>query len=407
MKIAYLCNVYPAPTHTFIRREINGLEECGIDVERITIRRSESSLPTPEDREELERTFGILECGIPNLLMNMVSVFVRNPLKMILTGWLALRLGIRSEAGVFKHIAYLGEACVVLRYAHRKNFTHIHAHFGTNAAMVAMLVRRLGGPTFSFMIHGQGEWDCPEFLHLQQKVEDSEFVTVISDFARSQTYRWAKVEHWDKVHVVRCGVDRSFISHAISPVPDVSRLVMIGRLGRTKGHLILLEALQRLVNQGTDFHMLLVGDGPLRDIIELQIDERGLHDFVEIAGWMDNNSVREELLASRAVVLPSFCEGLPVVIMEALALARPVICTRVGGVSELVVNGENGWIVNAGNVDELTDALEKMLNTPVDELSKMGLAGRESVLQNHDSLAEAAKLAELLRSHCDHRQGST
>jgi len=407
MKIAFLCNIYPAPTHTFIRREINGLEERGIEVERMTIRRSESALLTPEDREELERTFGILERGISYLLANMLIVSIRSPLRMMRTTLRTLHLGIRSQAGLAKHIAYLGEACVVLRHAQRKRFTHIHAHFGKNATTVAMLVRNLGGPTFSFMIHGPGEWDCPEFLHLRQKVEDAEFVTAISDFAKSQTYRWSNPECWGKVHVVRCGVDRSFISHAVSPVPDVSRLVMIGRLAPSKGHVILLEALQRLVSQGIDFHMLLVGDGPLRAMIEHQIDERGLREHVELAGWMDNNSVREELLACRGMVLSSFGEGLPVVIMEALALARPVVCTRIAGISELVVDRENGWLVNAGNVDELANALRKMLKTPADELSKMGIVGREAVLQKHDSLAEATKLAELLRLHCEYRQGNT
>jgi glycosyltransferase involved in cell wall biosynthesis len=256
------------------------------------------------------------------------------------------------------------------------------------------------------MIHGPGEWDCPEFLHLRQKVEDAEFVTVISDFAKSQTYRWTGPECWSKVHVVRCGVDRRFISHDVSPVPDVSRLVMIGRLGRSKGHVILLEALQRLAHQNVEFHMLLIGDGSLRGMIERQIEERGLREYVELAGWMDNNSVRDELLSCRGMVLPSFGEGLPVVIMEALALARPVLCTRIAGISELVVDGESGWLVNAGNVDELANALRKMLETPAAELSRMGAVGREAVLQKHDSLVEATKLAELLRSHCDPRQGN-
>ena len=138
MKIAYLCNIYPAPTHTFIRREIKGLEQTGIEIERMTIRRSEGELPTPEDREELERTFGILERGILYLVANMVLVGIRNPIRMIRTTLRALRLGIRSQAGLGRHIAYLGEACVVLRRAHRERFTHIHAHFGTNAATVAM-----------------------------------------------------------------------------------------------------------------------------------------------------------------------------------------------------------------------------------------------------------------------------
>lgn len=404
MKIAYLCNVYPAPTHTFIRREIKGVEQESIEVKRITIRRSTDALPSPEDIEELGRTFCVLERGIVSLLITSLIVGALRPIAMAQTAWRAALLGVRSEAGLLKHMAYLAEACVVLRYAHREQFTHIHAHFGTNAATVAMLVRNLGGPTFSCTFHGPGEWDCPEFLHVPEKVEDAVFISAISDFARSQTYRWTNPTHWPKIHVVRCGVDQNFISEPISSVPDVTRLVMIGRLGRSKGHIILLEALERLAIQGIECHVTLVGDGPMRNLIEQQIIVRRLQKYVEIAGWMDNNSVRKVLLACRAMVLPSFGEGLPVVLMECLALARPVVCTRIAGIAELVIDKESGWLVNAGNVEELATALQNVLETPVITLSKMGATGRAAVLQKHDATAEARKLANLLKRYGDSGQ---
>ncbi len=159
-----------------------------------------------------------------------------------------------------------------------------------------------------------------------------------------------------------------------------------------------------MLREEIQFHVKLVGDGPLRDFVERQVTERGLGQYVEIAGWMDNNNVRKELLASRAMVLPSFSEGLPVVIMEALALGRPVICTRVAGVSELVVDRENGWLVNSGSVEELAAALREVLKTPVADLTKMGLAGRQAVLQKHDAFAEAKKLAELLKKYVNDDQ---
>ncbi len=400
MKIAYLCNIYPAPTHTFIRREIGGLERAGIEVERLTIRRSTDALDTPEDQLELQLTFAVLEQGIMNLLGSVFVIALKRPKEMMRAIWTTMRLGARSQSGVIKHFAYLVEACVLVRYTGQKGISHIHAHFGTNATTVAMFIRKLGGPTYSFMIHGPLEWDCPEFLHLPQKVEEAEFVTAISDFAKSQTYRWTKPEHWKKVHVIRCGVDDEFISQNVVPVPDVSRLVMIGRLGPPKGHVILLEALQRLLDKGVSFHMLLIGDGPMRELIQEQISDLGLTEHVTLAGWMDNNLVRQELLASRGMVLPSFSEGLPVVIMEALAMARPVVCTRIAGISELVIDSENGWLVNAGNVDELADAINKLLDTPVKQLFEMGKHGREVVLEMHSSIAEAKKLAGILHTYC-------
>jgi len=401
MKIAYLCNIYPRVTHTFIRREIDGLEKERIEVERISIRRAYDPMPTPGDVEEQQRTFVVLECGVINILFSVVAVFATRPFTFLHTLWQALAFGRRSKAGLLKHIAYFVESCVVLRHCEKKSVVHNHAHFGTNAAMIALLVYKLNGPSYSIMIHGPGEWDCPEFLHLPQKVENAVFVAAISFFAKSQTYKWTNPSHWEKVHVIRCGVDQDFLASPITDVPDVPRLVMIGRMGRSKGHIILLEAMQSLVSQGVNCHVKLIGDGPLRQFVQEQVIARGLGDHVELVGWMDNNLVRQELIDSRAMVLPSFAEGLPVVLMEALALARPVITTRIAGISELVVDGENGWLVNSGSVEELAKAIREVINKPVSELSIMGLAGRQAVMEKHDALVESRKLAELFRRYAD------
>ncbi len=401
MKIAYLCNIYPRVTHTFIRREIDGLEKEGINVRRITIRRAADPTPTAADVREQQLTFAVLDSGVLHLCASVVVIGATRPFKFLRTLWLAVVYGLRSSAGLFKHLAYLVEACVVLRLSNKEKVTHIHAHFGTNAAMVALLVHELGGPTFSIMIHGPGEWDCPKFLHLPQKVESAVFVAAITFFAKSQTYKWTDPSHWEKVHVIRCGVDQEFLSSSITDVPDVPRLVMIGRVSRSKGHIILLEAMQLLVAQGVNCKVRVIGDGPLRQYVQDQINARGLENHVELVGWMDNSLVRQELIDSRAMVLPSFAEGLPVVLMEALALARPVITTRIAGISELVVDGENGWLVNSGSAEELADAMCELINTPVSDLSRMGLAGRQAVLAKHDAFEESKKLAELFRRYAD------
>lgn len=398
MKIAYLCNIYPAPTHTFIRREIKGVEQEGIQVKRISIRRTTDDLPSPEDIEELAKTFLILERGPLYVVSKLLIVGVLRPIVTLRAFLRTFRLGWRSQAGILRHVAYLAEACVVLEYSRKEDFMHIHAHFGTNAATVALMVRWLGGPTYSISIHGPIEWDCPEFIHIPEKVENAEFVSAISDFAKSQIYKWTSPDQWPKVHVIRCGVDEGFMSYPASGVPNVSEFLVVGRLGRSKGHVILLDALTALASEGLEFHVTLIGDGPMSGLIAQRVVAYNLARHVEMVGWQDNNLVREAIAASRAVVLPSFAEGLPVVLMEALALARPVICTRIAGIGELVVDGQSGWLVNAGNVDELATALREALATPVEVLSQMGEAGRAVVLEKHNSVVEAKKLAQLMRS---------
>jgi len=398
MRIAVLSNHYPLTTHTFIRREIQGLEAAGLEVERFTIRRTQESLPEIEDQEEAERTSALLDGGIVALLSATLGVVAQRPMASLKTLWATIRFGLTSHRGLLRHFAYFAEACVLLNELEEKRVEHVHVHFGTNACMVVLLCRMLGGPRFSVQIHGPGEFDNPRELHIPEKVAAASFVTSITDFARGQVYRWTDPEHWKKIHVIRCGVDQRFLDDPIEPIPARPRLVNIGRFGRSKGHPILLEAAARLRDRGIEFEIELIGDGELRPLIEGLIKEHQLEDHIILSGWKDGNGVRDALVNSRGLVLPSFGEGLPVVIMESLALGRPVIATRIAGISELVEDGKNGWVINASSVEGLTEAMEDAFTAPLDRLEAYGVAGREAAGARHDSRAEANKLAKLLRA---------
>lgn len=395
LHIAYLCNAYPHVTHTFIRRELLGVERSGIRIERMTVRRSPSTLPAEADAQEALHTFSILDCGKWQILRDVLAVSLGRPLRFLsLLAW-SCRLGSRSTTGVLKHLAYALEACVVSRHAARTGFTHVHSHFGTNATTLAMFASALGDLTYSFTIHGSEEWDSPRFLHIPEKVDKAALVIVISDFARSQTYRWTAPAQWSKVHVIRCGVDSAFLKATPNPVPDTPQFVMVGRIDAGKGCRILLEALGQLRNRKRTCRVVLVGDGPDRAAIEQAAASRGLEDMIRVLGWQDDVTVRRLLDESRALVLPSFAEGLPVVIMEAFAMGRPVIATRVGGIAELVTPGLNGWLVDAGSVEGLAEALDQCLAVPPVQLTTMGLHGRDAVRAKHDADLEASKLAAL------------
>lgn len=178
----------------------------------------------------------------------------------------------------------------------------------------------------------------------------------------------------------------------------------VGRLSEEKGQLLLIEAAHRLVSEAADLKLVLVGDGHLRGDVEELIEKLELRSHVEITGWASSDQVRREILNSRALVLPSFAEGLPVVIMEALALGRPVISTFVAGIPELVQPGVCGWLVPAGSIDPLVSAMRKALHMPVLQLEEMGRAGAVRVAELHDVRTEAEKLARLFRnSACNSR----
>ena len=193
--------------------------------------------------------------------------------------------------------------------------------------------------------------------------------------------------------MVHCGLDEVFLLTATVPVPRGPRLVNVGRLSEQKGQLLLVEAAARLRDRGLDFELVIVGDGEMRDEIERFIDRSGLREHVRITGFLDNQGVRRELLAARALVLPSFAEGLPVVIMEAMALGRPVISTYIAGIPELVEPGANGWLVPAGAVEPLVEAMAEVLTADPAELERMGRAGAARVAEQHNVMTETKKLA--------------
>lgn len=399
MRIAYLINQYPMVPHSFIRREILALERQGFEVMRVALRGWNSELRDAADEAERPRTRYVLHAGTPALLADTVGMLLRHPARFARALALAWRVSRRGERPLPFHLIYLAEACRVARWLSEAQVEHLHAHFGTNSAEIAMLVHALGGPPWSFTVHGPAEFDKAPIIGLAEKIRRCAFVVAVSSYGRSQLYRQVERAHWPKVKVVHCGLDPAFHAVPASPPPAARRLVCVGRLCEAKGQLLLLEAARRLAEAGEDFELVLAGEGELRAEIETLIAKSGLKTRIRITGWISGEDVRTEILAARALVLPSFAEGLPVVIMEAMALRRPVISSYVAGIPELVRAGVDGWLVPAGDVDALAEAMRMCLDAPVEMLARMGEAGRERVLQRHDVEREAGKLTALFRGH--------
>lgn len=395
LHVAYLVNQYPKVSHTFIRREILALEALGLKVNRFAVRGWDAPVVDAADREEQRRTRYVLEPGLASLLVAAARTLVMAPVPALRGFICALRLGWRADRALPVHLVYWAEACVVLAWARQARVEHLHAHFGTNAAEVALLVAAMGGPPFSFTVHGPEEFDKPLALKLDRKMAAAAFVVAISSFGRSQLWRWCPHDAWNKVHVVHCGLDTEFLDAAVTPVPDTLRLVCVGRLCEQKGQMLLLEAAARIVESGTPLHLVLAGDGEMRPQIDARIVALGLSANVEVTGWIGAERVQQELQAARALVLPSFAEGLPVVLMEAMALQRPVVTTAIAGVPELVRHGVEGWIATAGDLDALVQAIRACLSASSSELDEMGQRARARVRERHDSHREAVKLAEL------------
>jgi len=396
LRLAYVLNTYPAPSHSFIRREIRALERRGFDVVRLAMRPHDGPLSDPGDREEAARTEYVLAAGVATLLGALAWALLRRPMSVLRALGQTLRLGWRSEAGLFRHVIYWIEAAHVARRAAALGAERLHAHFGTNATTVAMLAHAMGGPAFSFTVHGPEEFDKPGPLGLAEKLRAADFAVAVSSFGRSQLARFLDPDDWKKLHVVHCGIEPArFDSTAPLPEARPLRLVCIGRLAEQKGHLVLIEAMAEVVRRGIKVHLVLVGDGPMRARIEAAIKAAEFETEVLLTGWLDEAGVRCEIAAAHAMVLPSFAEGLPMVLMEAMVSSRPVIATWVAGIPELVQPGRNGWLVPAGDAAALTDAILDAAGSPHDRLVQMGKSARARALTRHNIDTEAAKLAQL------------
>jgi len=397
--IAYLLNQYPQPSQSFIRREILALEQLGEPIERFTLHRWDQNLVDEKDQAEQAKTRAVFDGGYGGLIAATLGTFIRSPLKFLKVLSFATRMGWRSARGVGNHWGYVAEACVLLKWFRRRNIHHVHSHFATNATAAAMFAHMLGGPHFSFTIHGPDDLDKPEFYHVGTKVHHARFCAVISNFTRSQVYRWSERRDWDKLHIIHCGLDEQFLNAPATAPPAAPRLVCVGRLANAKGHFILMKAAVKLAQEAVDFELILIGDGPFRAEIESTIAACGLANKVKLMGWQSNQTVLDTICNSRAMVLPSFAEGLPVVFMESLAMERPVITTTVAGIPELVQHGKSGWIVTPGAVEPLVNAMREALQMPVDRLWEMGKIGHAIVKQNHTAINEAEKLLRLFREN--------
>ncbi len=403
-RIGYLTSMYPAVSHTFIRREIAALEDLGYRVERYSIRESRpAELVDEADVRERKLTRVLLRGGLAGTVPAVLRCLATRPARTVVGLVTALRLARGSHVGVLRHLAYFAEGCRLAVWMRSSGVRHLHAHFGTNPAAVALIASRVSGIGFSFTMHGAACFDVIASIGIQIKAQHASFVVAVSNYGRSQLLRRIPQSLWDRIHVVRCGLQGSAVADEPETVPADRRLVCIARLSPEKGHSILIEAVAQLARSGEHFRMVVAGSGPSDAQLRAEVRRRGLDEHFDFVGPLDGRGVREQLRLARALVIPSFMEGLPVVAMEAFAAGRPVIATAVAGTPELVHPGSTGWLVPPGDATSLAAAMGDALNRPPFELSEMGRRGRNRVLDEFivdDQAAALAGLFELRLSSC-------
>ena len=394
VRLAYLLSRYPAVSHTFFLNEIRGLRKLNFEIATASINTGDSLLSARGgvEKAEEESTFYVKQAGMGRALWALLDALVRGPVG-VLTGLLfVIRLG-----GSPIRFFYYVEALLVGKWMRERGLTHLHSHFGGAVSTVAMIAARIFPVTMSLTIHGPDEFYDVRKFYLAQKIETASFVLCIGVFARSQLMMLSPASQWTKLLVSPLGVDpQKFAPRRRNKALGPVEIVSVGRLVSAKGQHVLLAAVRELVRQGRDLHLRLVGDGPDRKSLEAVAAQAGLQEFVTFEGAVEPDRVRCILESADIFALPSFAEGIPVALMEAMAMEIPCVSTAITGIPELIRSEVDGILVAPGDESQLLGALERLIGDP--ELrERLGQAGRRRVENNFDLHRNLANLAEVFR----------
>lgn len=401
-RIAYLTGEYPRASDTFIQREVAALRALGHTVETCSIRTTGAEhLVGPEQRAEHAGTFKVLAaCRDPRRLLSAHLRWMQRPGRYLRALALAWRTAPKGLRGRLYNLIYFAEAGVLADHLAAQGVEHLHNHIAKASCSVAMLASALSGIPYSFTIHGPDIFFEPLHWRIDEKAARARFVACISDFCRSQLMCFAAQDHWPRFHIVHCGVEPARYR---ASAHDGQRLLFVGRLAAVKGVPLLLEAMAALAPRFPALRLTLIGDGPERAALEAQARALGLAERVDFLGYRSQSEVAEALSEADVFALPSFAEGLPVVLMEALAAQVPVVTTQIAGVPELVADGAAGRLVPPGDAEALARAIAGLLASP-DLRRSMGAAGRARVEEGFDIAREAARLSALF---CGYAEGRT
>lgn len=361
MRIACFVSEYPAPSHTFIRREIDALRRRGIEVKTFSVRRpTKERILSKRDDDDVGETFYILPPNLPALIKANARNFRRRPMRYLRTLKDALTHRVPGVRAQLWSLFYFQEAMILAEQLETAEVEHLHNHFANAAAIVGYLTTRYLGIDWSLTLHGISCFDYPSGLLLEDKIAHAKFVACVTHFGRSQAYRSVDPRHWPKLFINRCGLDLSRLPERKDRAGRRLKFLTVGRVSPEKGHYGLVEAFDAAVSEGLDAELRIVGDGPgMADIRDL-VKQKGLADLVSLPGRVSEEQVLEEMSDADIFVMASFMEGLPVVLMEALAMRLPVIAPNVAGIPELVVHKETGLTFAPGNWPELTRRMVEM-----------------------------------------------
>jgi len=389
LSLAYLLSQYPAINHPFMLREVRRLRELGLAVQVASIRPPDRPFDklTPVEQEEARATFYVKTAGLGAALRAHLATLGARPAAYLRGLLYSLRTGL---AGPF----YFAEAVMAGHWMMQHGLSHVHIHY---CSTVGLIAARIFPVSMSVTFHGQQEFAAPERFLLREKIQASLFCRAISLFGRSQMLKTADYREWPKIEVSFLGVDpREFTPAPFRAAPDPFQIACVGQLAPVKGHHLLLEAMEPLVREGRRVRLRIAGDGPLRAGIEQHIARLNLAGYVAMEGHLNQDKLRAVYAECDALALPSFAEGLPVVLMEAMAMEIPCVATWIAGVPEIIAHETDGLLVPPGDAEALAKALARLMDD-LELRRALATNARLKILRKFDLRQNTGHLADIFR----------
>lgn len=401
--LAYVVSQYPMLSMIFIIREVLQLRARGFNIDVASINAADRGTKglTLDEANESALTYYVKPEGILGALRAHGKTLRENTAGYFKGFTLVFSLGGTDLRQIFYNLMYFTEALMVGAWMKQKDQQHLHAHLGAQSATVAMYVKKIFGFGFSITVHGPDEFYDAPGQYLTKKIEAADFIICISNFARSQLMKLSPYEHWHKLEVSRLGVDPEVFSpRPFEEQPETFDVICVGRLASAKGQHILVDAVASLINKGRQVRLRIVGDGPDRSSLEQQVRTLNLTESIIFEGAVNQDRIRDLYSRAHLFSIPSFAEGVPVVLMEAMAMEIPCVTTRITGIPELIRDGIDGLLVAPSSTDELADAIGTLIDNP-DLRRTLGQNGRQRVIENYHLSDNVEKLGEIFRQRLE------
>lgn len=401
-KLAYLISEYPSLSHSFIFNELAFLRKKGFEIAVASIREP-STILSEQEIAEAKEVFYIKKAGLFRCLGAHLKFLFKQPLPYLKICFYSAQLAFKHLNKAHKILAYFAESLLLLDWMLNHNIHHVHNHFGNPAATVALLASKSQLISYSLSIHGPDIFHNEQEELLQEKLVHAQFIRSISHFCKAQCLRLQSITHWDRNVIARCGVNRERFARPQNSLPPLSspkliKLLYVSRLAPQKGHAILFFALKKLIEEGLSLSLTVVGSGPLLPELQELSVSLGLSERIIFTGPIPQDQLVPQYLYADIFVSPSFDEGVPVCLMEAMAMGLPVVATQIAGVGELVSHGSDGLIVPPACVESLCTVLKLLIDDP-EYAQNLGKAAMKKVEKHYDFETNIQDLANAFEKY--------